>query len=265
MSDARLYYEVHGSQGPFLLLVHGILSSRAQWAPNLEALSAFCRPVVVELFGHGRSPSPDDPAAYSLDNYAREFERIRTSLGAERWFVLGQSMGAMLTFGYVLAHPDRAVAHVFTNSRSALSEPTSREGARFLAERLKQGGRKIIDEFPLHPSRNNHLKPDIKQLLIEEAKRIDPLGFANTVLYTSARGSAPDRLKENQVPTLLVVGRFDRQFAPLVDVARRHLPHLEILVLDGGHAVNLDAPEEFNRAVQEFMVRHSGPAAAGLR
>lgn len=264
MSDARLYHEVHGSRGPFLLLVHGILSSRAQWAPNLEALSAFCRPVVVELFGHGRSPSPDDPAAYSLDSYAREFERIRASLGIERWFVCGQSMGAMLTFSYVLAHPDRVPAHVFTNSRSALSEPTTRKLARFLAERLKKEGRKIIDEFPLHPSRNNHLKPEIKKLLVEEAERIDPLGFANTVLYTSARGSVRDRLKGNQVPTLLVVGRFDRQFEPLVDVARQHLPHLEILVLDGGHAVNLDAPEEFNRAVQEFMARHADPEDAGL-
>jgi pimeloyl-ACP methyl ester carboxylesterase len=261
MSEARLYHEVHGGQGPFLLLVHGILSSRAQWAPNLEALSAFCRPVVVELFGHGRSPSPDDPAAYSLDNYAAEFERIRALLGAERWFVCGQSMGALLTFSYVLAHPDRVLAHVFTNSRSALSEPTSPEGARFLAERLKKEGRKIIDQFPLHPSRNNHLKPEIKKLLVEEAERIDPLGLANTVLYTSARGALLGRLKDSRVPTLLVVGRFDRAFAPLVDVARQLLPHLEILVLDGGHAVNLDAPDTFNQAVRTFLARYAPPPA----
>ena len=61
----RLYYEVHDGDGPHLLLVHGILCSRALWMPNLEALSTVARPVVVELFGHGRSPSPEDADAYT--------------------------------------------------------------------------------------------------------------------------------------------------------------------------------------------------------
>ena len=52
------YYEVHPGEGPYALFVHGFLSSRAQWLPNLNQLSTVCRPVVVELFGHGRSTSP---------------------------------------------------------------------------------------------------------------------------------------------------------------------------------------------------------------
>src|SRR3990172_5307905 len=86
-SAPHLYHEVHGSRGPFLLLVHGMLSSRAQWMLNIEALSAFCRPVVVELFGHGRSPTPDGAGAYSPERYVAEFEALRRSLGVERWLV----------------------------------------------------------------------------------------------------------------------------------------------------------------------------------
>jgi len=33
------YYEVREGKGPYVLLVHGFLSSRAQWLPNLDALS----------------------------------------------------------------------------------------------------------------------------------------------------------------------------------------------------------------------------------
>ena len=77
MQAPSLYYEVRGTGGPFLLLVHGLLSSRSQWIPNVEALSKFCRPVMVELFGHGRSPTPEDPQLYSPDYYVLEFERIR--------------------------------------------------------------------------------------------------------------------------------------------------------------------------------------------
>jgi len=69
----ELAFEVHPGRGPHLLLVHGLLSSRAQWNANLEALSGCSRPVVVELFGHGRSPSPEDAAYYSPANYVSEF------------------------------------------------------------------------------------------------------------------------------------------------------------------------------------------------
>ena len=92
MKPDRLYYEVHGDRGPYILLVHGLLSSRAQWLPNLKVLSTFCRPVVVELFGHGRSPSPSAQEFYLPENYAREFETIR----ADFWRELRRDLGDRL-------------------------------------------------------------------------------------------------------------------------------------------------------------------------
>ena len=35
----KFYYEVHEGNGPYLLMIHGMLSSRAQWTRNLAALS----------------------------------------------------------------------------------------------------------------------------------------------------------------------------------------------------------------------------------
>ena len=40
MPKPILHYEVHGKDGPLLLLVHGLLSSRAQWLPNCPQLFA---------------------------------------------------------------------------------------------------------------------------------------------------------------------------------------------------------------------------------
>ena len=62
-----LHYEVHPGDGPHLLLVHGMLSGRSHWLPNLRGLREFTTPVVVELFGHGRSPSPEQPERYHSD------------------------------------------------------------------------------------------------------------------------------------------------------------------------------------------------------
>ncbi|MBW2060093.1 MAG: alpha/beta fold hydrolase [Deltaproteobacteria bacterium] len=255
MSNQALYYEVHGSHGPFILLVHGILSSRAQWKLNLEALKAFSRPVIIELFGHGRSPAPDDPECYSPDSYVRQFERLRCQLEAERWFVCGQSLGASLTLRYALSHPERVTAQIFTNSRSALSDNIPAEAMKPVAERLIKEGRKVIDNFPLHPARSRRLKPEIKQALVEDVKLIDVHGLAYTMLYTVTACSVRRVIHQNRVPTLLVVGRFDKQFASLLEFVQQTMPKLEALVFDGGHAVNIDAPERFNEAVQGFISR----------
>lgn len=248
-----LFYEVHGTHGPYLLLVHGILSSRAQWIPNLGALTAFCRPVVIELFGHGRSPSPDDPESYTPENYVLEFERIRCELCVEQLFLCGQSLGASLTLRYALYHPERIIAQIFTNSRSALSDESYDDGIKILVKRLEEDGHSVIDNFPLHPARSRHLPPEIKNALIEDIKLINIQGFSHTMLNTVTKCSVREILNQNKISTLLIVGRRDRQFAPLREVAEKIMPELDVLVLDGGHAVNIDAAEQFNSAVREFI------------
>ena len=158
-----MHVEVHGDgRAPHLLLAHGICSSRAQWRPNLAALANVATPVVVELLGHGRSASPEDPDAYTVAAYIARFEAIRAELGAERWAVCGQSFGAGLTMNYALAHPERVSAQVFTNSNSALREPLPTLGPEQLATRaaaIEARGRGAIEAMPFFPKRTGRLAP----------------------------------------------------------------------------------------------------------
>lgn len=256
-----LYYEVHDGSGPLLLLVHGMLSSRSQWLPNLTTLRRVCRPVVVELFGHGRSPAPDDPALYAPEHYGREFETIRELLGAEKWLVCGQSLGAALTVRYALDWPDRVAAQVFTNSNSALAEDGWEEGLRpFMEEqarRLEAEGRRVLAEHPLNPTRNKRLDPEVREALRKDYALHSPWGIARTGLYTVPPSSVRGRVAENRVPALLVVGEREKRFAPHRRFAEANMPLLEVVALDGGHAVNLDAADGFNDAVVDFVQRHA--------
>ncbi|MEE8399583.1 MAG: alpha/beta hydrolase [Desulfobacterales bacterium] len=256
MQDPVVHHDIHGTHGPFLLLVHGLMSSRAQWTPNIKALSTFCRPVVVELFGHGRSPSPEDPQYYTPDHYISQFEKVRDSLNIRQWFVCGQSLGAALTLHYSLHHPGRFIAQIFTNSRSALSDESHDETMVILKQRLARDGRKIIDTFPLHPSRSRHMPSEIKKEMVEAVDLVDVNGFANTLLYTVTRCSVRSRLDKIQVPTLMIVGRYDTAFSRLRNIAEQRIPQLETIVLDGGHAVNIDVAEDFNAATEDFITKH---------
>ena len=233
------------------------MSSRAQWIPNLEFLTGFCRPVVVELFGHGRSPSPDSRESYYPDNYVRQFERIRENLGAERWFICGQSLGASLTLRYSLYYPERVIAQVFTNSRSALTENPKEEIMKKVAENLEKSGPKVLDDFPLNPAKSRHLKAKIQEALVNDIELINLKGFANTIRYMVPRCSVRNLIQDNQVPTLLLIGRYDQSFSSLVNFIEKTMPRLETKTFEGGHAINIDAADHFNKAVRDFLLQFS--------
>lgn len=258
---SRLHYEVEPGRGPYLLLVHGIISSREQWRPNLPALSEVTRPVVVELLGHGRSPAPPELEAYHPDRYVEAFERIRIELGTERWLLLGQSLGAALTLRYALAHPERAVAHLLTNSNSAFAEPAwegeIRPGMQRLLSEVEARGNAALERLPIHPRNSRRLPPDVKARLVAEAEHHDPRGVALSLLGTATRSGLGDRLGENRVPTLLACGTREKRFEEHRRRAEQRMPLLQVAELEAGHAVNLDAPEEFNRIAKEFFSRHA--------
>ena len=256
-----LFYEVHGTGGPFALLVHGFLSSRAQWLPNLPALSRYCRPVVVELFGHGRSPTPDAPGFYTPQHYVEEFERIRSALGCERWLLCGQSLGAALTLRYAFDHPGRVLGHVFTNSNSAFAERDWGERVRpameAQARHLEAQGHDALAQHPLNPTRARRLPLDARNDFAEDISLHDVLGIASTGLYTIPESSVRERVGENEAQALLVVGEREERFASHRRFAEKNMPRLQVTGLDAGHAVNLEAADQFNTVVAEFLMRLS--------
>jgi pimeloyl-ACP methyl ester carboxylesterase len=252
----HLYYEAREGTGPLLLMVHGMLSNRTQWLPNLAALSAVVRPVLVELWGHGRSPAPRADKPYTCAGYIAEFERIREELGAERMFICGQSFSAGLTLRYGLMHPDRVIGQIFTNSVSALA-PSSRAGSaedrEAQARRIENEGHAAVEQIPYHPRYVRRLPEDVKTRLLEAAREVAPTGIAQAIRVTGPELSVLDVLDRIERPTLLVNGAQEKGFQAYREVAERGIPGCRIVDLPAGHAVNLEAPEQFDEAVVRFV------------
>lgn len=250
----HLHVDLDGDPArPALLLVHGFLSSNLQWALNRERLGRHFQLAAVELWGHGKSPTPEDPACYGVERYLAELERVRERLGAGRWFVCGQSFGAGIAIRYALAHADRVAGLVVTNSRSALNDVTrDAEGAGELDawEALD------VRRLPFHPCHAKRFPAELKARMEAAADAIPARALWQATATTARRLSCRDLVSGLSVPTLLVNGRFERSFQPDRDFAAATIPDLEVVDLDAGHSVNVEAPEGFDRALIAFAARY---------
>jgi pimeloyl-ACP methyl ester carboxylesterase len=252
----NLHVDVHDGEGPPALLVHGFLAGRALWSANLAALATVCTPVTVELWGHGRSGVPDVVGAYHPDAYVDAFDAIREALGAERWFLLGHSLGAALTWRYALARPDRVIAHAFTNTASALAGPRWREAVAASvgadADRLESGGIDAVVGHRLNPARARRIVAPVREALAADEALLDVAGVAGTLRHTVPAASVRERATANRVPTLLVHGVREEGFADAAAHAGT-LPHVEVAAVDVGHSPMAEAPEVFDAVVVRFL------------
>jgi len=256
----KLHWEAHPGNGPHLLLVHGFLMSRAQWCLNLEALARVCRPVVVELWGHGRSPAPEHPEAYAPGAMVEQLDAIRQDLGEAQWFLCGYSLGAGLTLRYALDFPERIIAHAFTNSTSALADRPQQVAWREqgLASRSKfiEEGIPAIERIPVHPRHARHLPDAVKAPLLADAAGHTPLGIANIMAHTTPELSVRTEVQRNVRPALLIQGLREARFNPFADHARAVMPNLDTVGLDTGHGVNMEDADGFNQALIAFLEKH---------
>ncbi len=256
----RLHAVVYDGEGPYCLLVAGALGTRSYWADNLDALGRVCRPVIAEKWGHGRSPSPTDPERYQVASIVEEFEHLREQVGADSWHTIGQSMGAALTLHYGLAHPDRVRAQVITNSASAFSEPEpwrqrNRTMVWDLAQQVEDKGVEVLTDSWINPGRSRRISEPTRQLLAAEFAEHSAHGIAQSLRVTNAGLPLGDRLGQVTRPTLFTNGVQEERFQPLLPRVRL-IPDIEIVDLPAAHAVNAQAPTEWNETVVEFLERY---------
>ena len=261
IEPAALYAEVtEGGTGPACLFIHGFLSSRAQWRLNPEALGTVCRPVVVELWGHGRSPAPKEPARYTVESYCAEFEAVRQRLGIEAWFVFGQSLGAGLALHYAHIYPARVLGIVLTNSVAAFSTPQAfalRASQAPLAS-LELGGaaaRETLASMPMHVKHARRFPAAVKAEMLVDADLLNPQAIARLLQHCLPSLSVLGIIGQLPMPVMLLNGRFESAFQPLRDLALTLLPSLEVVDLEGGHAINVECAAAANAAVAGFMER----------
>ncbi|HEX6628251.1 MAG TPA: alpha/beta hydrolase [Gemmatimonadaceae bacterium] len=119
VNGIKLYYEIHGSGKP-LVLLHGGLGAIEMFGPNLQALAKGRQVIGVDLQGHGRTADIDRPLSvlYMADDVAALIKH----LGIARTDVMGYSLGGGVALQIAIRHPE------VVNKLVVVSTPFRRNG-----------------------------------------------------------------------------------------------------------------------------------------
>jgi pimeloyl-ACP methyl ester carboxylesterase len=129
VNGIKLYYEIHGSGRP-LVLLHGGLGAIEMFGPNLAALAKGRQVIGVDLQGHGRTADIDRPLSVQL--MAGDIAALIKDLKLERPDVMGYSLGGGVAIHLAVQHPELVGRLVI------VSTPFRRNG--FYADILAQQG-----------------------------------------------------------------------------------------------------------------------------
>jgi pimeloyl-ACP methyl ester carboxylesterase len=100
-------YATTSTDGPPILLLHGLLGSSANWHGIARRLAKGHRVLVPDLRGHGRSPAG---GGISYPAMAADLIHLVDAHGIPRATVIGHSMGGKAAMWLALTSPERVAA-----------------------------------------------------------------------------------------------------------------------------------------------------------
>ncbi|MET0625964.1 MAG: alpha/beta fold hydrolase [Pyrinomonadaceae bacterium] len=257
----RLYYEERGRGEP-LVLVPGFGTGAWIWYRQTDVFAGHFRAVVFDPRGVGRSEGRDEPRP--MRGFADDVAALLDELKVERAHVLGASFGGFVAQEFALAYPERTRSLVLccTSFGGARHVPPSAETLAAIASTKGLNTEERVRENLLLA-----FSPRFAAESPEEVERVISLRAENPVpehaylrqLEAAVAFDASARVGEIKAPTLVITGDADAivPHENSLNLAAA-IPGAVLRVVEGGsHTFFIERPEEFNRAVVEFVAQHS--------
>lgn len=248
-----VHLEEAGADGPLLLCLHGIGSSSAAFAPQLDALAAHARVVAWDAPGYGRSPDPDGPL--DLDGFADAAAGVIRSYGVPA-HVLGVSWGGVIAVRLATRHPELVASLVLADS----SAGSGADEAKAAGMRARAGELAALGPRAFAERRGPRLVSDLAPAALVErvvdtmagAVRLPGYGYAAEAM---AGADLRPELSAVTAPALVVCG--DRDTVTGVEASQVLAGGLHrtafVIVKDAGHLANQERPARFNAWVLSHL------------
>jgi len=115
VNGLKMYYEVHGSGDPVVLLHGAFMTITNNWTDWIGELSKTRKVIAVEMQGHGRTA--DIARDITSENLADDVAALLDHLKIPRADLIGYSMGGGVAMQCAIRHPDKVRKVVVISSR----------------------------------------------------------------------------------------------------------------------------------------------------
>jgi pimeloyl-ACP methyl ester carboxylesterase len=194
VNGLRMYYEIHGSGGTPLLLLHGgLFDIDQQFGALLPGLSAGRRVIATDFQGHGRTNDVDRPLR--SPDLADDVVRLLRHVDVERADVFGFSIGGAVALHLAIERPD-LVRKLIVSSASFSPEGDRPENEAAVGEMTVD----MIAGTPMERAyREKSPHPDRLQTLLDKLGTFDE----------GRPGWSDAQIEGIAAPTLITVGDCD--------------------------------------------------------
>ena len=271
LSGAELYYAVHGSGRPVLVMHGGLGLDHTYFRPWLDPLGKQARLVFYDHFGNGRSARPATFDGISHDTWSQDADALRDYLGHPCLVVLGHSYGGYLALEYALRFPERVAGLILcctaasSVSPDCMLEAAERLDLRRTAERVLGLLAEGISGDDRFAELFSEILPDYfgprgcpPELVSEmvAATRFCAAALNHAFSHCAPSFDLTERLASLPMPSLIVAGRYDwvMPLATTAEPLNEMLPDSHLTVFEeSGHYPFIEERDRFLATVSRWL------------
>lgn len=256
----ELYYEIHGSGAP-LILISGLGYSLWQWHKMIPFLAEHFQVITFDNRGIGQSDRPAGP--YTAQMLAADTVGLLNELGIEKAIVMGHSMGGFIAQAIALDFPQAVEKLILcsTNFGGPRHVPVTAEAMKVLSDvtsdaltRFKNG--LSVSTAPGWTEKNPEMIAEWIKWRMANPIELAPYQaqMAIGLGLISEAAAFEMKLSRLNVPTLILFGAHDKVVPPAnASLLAEKIAGSKVVIFpDAGHFFPIEIAEAAARAVIEF-------------
>jgi pimeloyl-ACP methyl ester carboxylesterase len=271
----NIFYRDSGpANAPVVVLLHGFPTSSHMFRNLIPALADRYRIIAPDYPGYGQSDMPDRASfRYTFDSFAALINGLLDKLGIKSYAMYVMDYGAPVGWRLALKHPERITGLIVQNGNA-----------------YEEGLKEFWDPIKAYWASGSDAHRNALRVLltlettkfqytdgVSDVSRVSPDNWVHDQALLDRPGNAEVQLdmfydyrtnlplystiqayfRAHQPPTLIVWGKNDKIFpADGAHPYKRDLPNVEFHLLNTGHFLLEDKPDEAFPLIRDFLDRN---------
>ncbi|EOS34397.1 alpha/beta hydrolase [Lachnospiraceae bacterium] len=224
------HFFIEKGQGDPIILLHGNGEDCSYFQGQIGELSRHYHVYAIDTRGHGKTPRGSRP--FTIRQFSEDLLYFMDEHGIHKAHLLGFSDGGNIAMVFAIQHPDR-VNRLILNGAN-----------------LNAAGVKRTIQIPIEIG---------YRIAVRFSKKSDSARAHAEMLglMVNDPNVKPEELSRVQAKTLVIAGTRDMIKDGHTRMIAANIPGSKLIFIQGDHFIANKNPEEFNRAVMDFLKSQS--------